>query len=92
MVYAQNSSLAYVDSTGNAIMKVATDFVPYNEKRVRGGLGGPALSVQNSVKIQSQEGYGVRERIARRCSSAQRGSLMVLDATHMPFGCSVRLA
>ena len=47
VVYQQNSSLAYVDSSGNAIMKVATDFVPYNEKR-------------NSVKIQSQEGYGVR--------------------------------
>lgn len=62
---ATADKLAYVDTTtNNAIIKVDnTTTVAYNDKR-------------NTVRIASQESYGV-------------GSVWVADMLHVPFGCSV---
>ncbi|KAK4686775.1 hypothetical protein P7C73_g3342, partial [Tremellales sp. Uapishka_1] len=56
--------LTYINSAGNAIIKVDnTSTVAYNDKR-------------NTVKILSTDTYDV-------------GSVWVLDAVHLPYGCSV---
>jgi len=62
---ATADKLAYVDTTTkNAIIKVDnTTTVAYNDKR-------------NTVRIASQESYGV-------------GSVWVADMLHVPYGCSV---
>lgn len=58
------TGLAYVDSSGHAIIKVDnTSFVPYNDKR-------------NSVRISSNDYFTM-------------GTVWVIDAVHLPFGCSV---
>ncbi|KAI5476026.1 hypothetical protein MNV49_000498 [Pseudohyphozyma bogoriensis] len=55
--------LAYVNSAGNAIMKVD------NATEISNG------SNRGSVRIETQETYGV-------------GSLWIMDALHVPYGCS----
>ncbi|KII91131.1 glycoside hydrolase family 16 protein [Plicaturopsis crispa FD-325 SS-3] len=63
-VDAFSEGLAYVNAAGNAIIKVDnTSNVAYGQKR-------------NSVRITTQESYGV-------------GSLWVIDLKHIPYGCSV---
>jgi len=61
---ATAEQLAYVNSAGNAIIKVDnTSFVPYPDKR-------------NAVRITTQDFFPF-------------GSVIIIDATHIPFGCSV---
>jgi len=61
---ANSDRLTYVNSAGNAIIKVDNSTnVPYNDKR-------------NSVRISSSKSYGI-------------GSIFIMDALHLPYGCSV---
>ena len=81
---ATSQQLAYVSPQGTAIIKVDnTTNVPYNIKR----NSVSPLSLQctliiqtcGKVRITSKDIYPV-------------GSLWVIDAKHMPFGCSVSLS
>lgn len=61
---ATSQSLAYVNTAGNAIMRVDNSTnVANNEKR-------------NSVRITTQDSFAL-------------GTLWMIDAVHLPFGCSV---
>ncbi|CCA69113.1 related to endo-1,3(4)-beta-glucanase [Serendipita indica DSM 11827] len=63
-VAVSNPQLTYINSAGNAIIKVDdTTTVPYNEKR-------------NSVRLTSLDKFNL-------------GTVMVFDALHVPYGCSV---
>ncbi|EKM79808.1 hypothetical protein AGABI1DRAFT_38657 [Agaricus bisporus var. burnettii JB137-S8] len=63
---AMSSRLTYVNGAGNAVVKVDnTSFIQ----------NGP-LVYRNSVRITSQEVYGI-------------GSLIIIDVRHIPYGCSV---
>jgi hypothetical protein len=60
---ATSKQLTYVNSAGNAILKVSTETVVYDNKR-------------DAVRITTQKAYPV-------------GTIWIVDAVHMPFGCSV---
>lgn len=62
---ATAEKLAYVNSAGNAIIKV---------DNTTSGVGNSTFG-RPSVKILSQ-------------ATVSQGSLLLMDATHMPYGCS----
>ena len=73
--------LAYVDGNGKAIIKVDnTSNVIYNNKRnsVRStrALEGPSIHPSSKVRVTTANTFPV-------------GSLFLLDALHLPYGCSV---
>ncbi|KAF8886936.1 concanavalin A-like lectin/glucanase domain-containing protein [Infundibulicybe gibba] len=63
---ATQQNLAYVNSAGNAVIKVDN----------RTNIAPAPLVYRNSIRITSQDTYGV-------------GNLVIIDALHMPYGCSV---
>jgi hypothetical protein len=81
---ATSDRLAYIDGNGKAILKVDNSTnVPFNEKRNTVGLTS-ALNQETAqpkffppqVRITTQDSFPV-------------GSVFLLDALHVPYGCSV---
>jgi hypothetical protein len=78
---ATTDSLAYVDGNGKAIIKVDnTTNVAYNDKR-------DSVRLTDGVK-NCQFTYGLQVRITTT-NSFPVGSVFLLDALHVPYGCSV---
>ena len=82
---ATQSHLAYVNDAGHAIIKVDnTTNVPWNYKRnsvsipLSCYLTEINILVASQVRITSEDYFSV-------------GSVLVFDATHLPYGCSVSL-